>query len=129
LCALHSGDLPQNPLRAGLNRRRNIWIIRGERELHPYVAIVDVNRLDQPERNNVPREAGIFYRLQCILNLFFRRRHGWRTRYAASRPGKEAMRNVLVTFALPGRLEPRQKQSCVARITWPELPLVCKPEP
>ena len=53
------------------DRRWNIGIVRGERELHFDFAIVDVDRLDQAKRNNVSCEARILNRLERVANLFF----------------------------------------------------------
>ena len=52
-----------------LDRCWNIWVVCRQRELHLHFAIVDVDRFEQPERNDVTSEAGIFHRLQRVRHL------------------------------------------------------------
>ena len=56
--------------------RWNIRVVCRQRELHFDLAVIDLDRLDQAERNDVASKPGIFHRLQRVLYLFLRDRHG-----------------------------------------------------
>ena len=51
--------------------RRNIWIVRREGELDFDLAIIDLDVLDQTERNDVATESGISDTAERVPNLFF----------------------------------------------------------
>ena len=83
------GRRAQNCFRLRLDRLRNGRLVRGERHLHGDRVALDLDALDQTERDDIAAEAGILYGLQRFLDLFLGDRHG-RLSYRPSRTSKQA---------------------------------------
>ena len=60
LCVFNARNSAQELFSIVFDRGRNIRIVCGDSELHPHIAVIDVDRLDQAERDNITAEAGVF---------------------------------------------------------------------
>src|SRR5205085_5710578 len=69
--ATNAVEAAQSFFRVTFDRRGNVWIVRRERDLDFDLAVMDLDVLDQPERNDVATESGIADRSKRVTNLFF----------------------------------------------------------
>ena len=65
----------QNIFCVMFDRGGHVRVVRGKRELHFDLAVIDLHVLEQSEGNDVAAEAGITDASQCIAHLFFRNGH------------------------------------------------------
>ena len=60
LCVLNARNSAQELFSIVFDRGRNIRIVCGDSELHAHIAVIDVDRLDQAERDDITTEPGVF---------------------------------------------------------------------